>query len=183
MYDCLAQSETIATAVKHLMNGRLIGWFNGRLEWGHRSLGNRSILANPTSPYVLDNLNCFLKQGDPYCTYGLSVCEDDLDQLFSGPPLSRWMEFEYTPRDSRLFRAVLPMACRRLRVQTVGRESGPLYELHKAFARASGTGALINTSFNGFSEPIVCSPRDAIRVFFGTGLDVLVLNGRFVLTK
>ncbi len=65
-YECLSHSETIATVVRHLMNGRLIGWFNGRMEWGHRSLGNRSILANPTSPYVLDNLNCFLKQGEPY---------------------------------------------------------------------------------------------------------------------
>jgi carbamoyltransferase len=182
-YECLSQSETIAITVKHLMNGRLIGWFNGRMEWGHRSLGNRSILANPTSAYVLDNLNCFLKQGAPYRTYGLSVCEDDLDQLFSGPPISQWMEYEYTLRDPRWFRPVLPMACQRLRVQTIKRGTDPLYELHKAFARAGGTGALINTSFNGFSEPIVCSPRDAIRVFFGTGLDVLVLNNRFVLTK
>ncbi len=93
------------------------------------------------------------------------------------------MEYEYTVRDTRVFRAVLPMACERLRVQTIDSRCEPLYQLHKTFARAGGTGALINTSFNGFSEPIVCSPRDAIRVFFGTGLDVLVLNGRFVLTK
>ena len=152
------------------------------MEWGHRALGNRSILASPLSPYVLDNLNLFLKQRERYRAYGLSVREEDASQYFDGPRRSSWMEYEYGLKDRDRFRHVLPAGASTLRVQTVDRSAAFFQELHEAFANATGTGVLVNTSFNGFSEPIVCSPRDAIRVFYGTGLDVLVL-GRFVVRK
>jgi carbamoyltransferase len=182
-YECLSEREVVDRVVDALMGGRLVGWFNGRMEWAHRALGGRSILANPFSPYTLENLNAYLKQRDRYRAYGLSVCEEDLSRYFVGPDRSRWMEYEYALRDRELFRHIVPATAKRVRVQSVPIESRVFHELHRAFAAKTGTGVLVNTSFNGFSEPIVCSPRDAIRVFFGTGLDLLVLGGRFLVTK
>jgi carbamoyltransferase len=181
-YECLSQGEVVTRSVQDLLAGRLVGWFQGRMEWGHRALGNRSILASPLSPHVLNNLNVFLKQRERHRAYGLSVCEEEMDRHFLGPGRSAWMEYEYRMTDPERFRHVLPPGASTLRVQTVDPTAVRFTELHHAFAAASGTGVLVNTSFNGFSEPIVCSPRDAIRVFYGTGLDVLVL-GRFVIRK
>jgi carbamoyltransferase len=181
-YDCVPHGELLDLCVEALLAGRLIGWFQGRMEWGHRALGNRSILASPLSPYVLDNLNVFLKRRERYRAYSLSVPAGDAERYFEGPPHSEWMEFDYRVKDRDLFRHVIPPGAATLRVQTVNGLAPLFAELHRAFEAASGTSVLVNTSFNGFSEPIVCSPRDAIRVFYGTGLDLLVL-GRFVIRK
>jgi carbamoyltransferase len=181
-YEYLSDGDVIETCVAALKAGRLVGWFQGRMEWGHRALGNRSILASPLCPYVLDNLNVFLKQREKHRAYALSVCEEESDRYFTGPKRSAWMEYDYTLKDREPFRHVMPPGASTLRVQTLD-HSLPLFrELHRSFKAATGIGALVNTSFNGFSEPIVCSPRDAIRVFYGTGLDMLVI-GRFVIRK
>jgi len=181
-YECLSDGDVIDTAVRTLAAGRLVGWFQGRMEWGPRALGHRSILASPFSPYVLDNLNGYLKRRERYRAYSLSILEEERSRHFDGPARSSWMEFEYRPLDLDRFQHVLPFETRRLRVQTIDPEPSLFRELHRAFAASAGAGVLVNTSFNGFSEPIVCSPRDAIRVFYGTGLDLLVL-GRFVVRK
>jgi carbamoyltransferase len=110
------------------------------------------------------------------------VCEEEADRYFKGPKRSAWMEYEYEMTDPDRLRHAVPQGARSLRVQTVDPSLRLFRELHRAFADATGTGVLVNTSFNGFSEPIVSSPRDALRVFYGTGLDVLVL-GRFVIRK
>jgi carbamoyltransferase len=180
--ELLQYNDVIESCVKDLAAGRLIGWFQGRMEWGHRALGHRSILASPFSPYALDNLNVFLKQREWHRAYGLSVREEETQRYFIGPSRSRWMEYEYQLVDTEKFRHVLPHGTSTLRVQTIDPSAELFRDLHSSFAAATGAGVLINTSFNGFSEPIVCSPRDAIRVFFGTGLDVLVLD-RFVIRK
>ena len=91
------------------------------------------------------------------------------------------MEFEYTLREDRV-RRVVPKGATAIRVQTVDPELHLFWALHKRVEQATGLGVLVNTSFNGFQEPIVCTPRDAVRVFFGTGLDVLVMD-RFLLKK
>ena len=181
-YECLSDGEVIAACVEALTAGRLVGWFQGRMEWGHRALGNRSILASPLCPYVLDNLNVFLKQREKHRAYALSVCEEDTHCYFEGPKRSAWMEYDYTLKDPEPFRHVMPPGAVTLRVQTLDHSLPLLRDLHQSFKAATGIGALVNTSFNGFSEPIVCSPRDAIRVFYGTGLDLLVI-GRFVIRK
>jgi carbamoyltransferase len=157
------------------------------MEWGPRALGHRSILANPLSPYVLENLNLFLKHRPRHRAYGISVPVERAATWLDGPPVSRFMEYEYAVRDADLFRHVMPTGTRAVRAQTIAEPADDadlaLYrELHERFGQATGLPVLVNTSFNGFSEPMVCSPRDAIRVFFGTGLDLLVLD-RFVLTK
>jgi carbamoyltransferase len=181
-YEYLSEREVIETCIEALTAGRLVGWFQGRMEWGHRALGNRSILASPLCPYVLDNLNVFLKQREKHRAYALSVCEEDSDRYFTGPARSAWMEYDYSLKDPEPFRHVMPPGAATLRVQTLD-HSLPLFrDLHQSFKAATGIGALVNTSFNGFSEPIVCSPRDAIRVFYGTGLDMVVI-GQFVIRK
>jgi carbamoyltransferase len=91
------------------------------------------------------------------------------------------MEYEYGVRDDRL-RHVMPGGATSIRVQTVSPDLSLFWELHKRMEHATGSGVLVNTSFNGFQEPIACSPRDAVRVFYGTGLDMLVM-GRFILRK
>jgi carbamoyltransferase len=182
-YGYFSEKEVIDQVVSALTKGHLVGWFQGPMEWGHRALGNRSILASPHSPHVVENLNIFLKHRPMYTAYGVSVCEDDAAAEFCGPRRSTWMEYDFAVLDRERLRHVLPEGTRTLRVQTIADNSSPFWQLHKAFGLAThGTGALINTSFNGFSEPIVCSPRDAIRVFFGTGLDLLAI-GRFILRK
>jgi carbamoyltransferase len=185
--ECLSDGEVIDAAVRALTRGELVGWFQGRMEWGHRALGNRSILANPLSPYVLENLNSYLKHRQPYRAYGVSVPEHRSNDFFAGPAASRAMEYEYRPLDPERFRSVLPAGTATIRVQTIppGGDDGSTERfrlLHDRFGQATGVPVLVNTSFNGFSEPMVCTPRDAIRVFFGTGLDLLVLD-RFLIRK
>ncbi len=182
-YDLLGEGTAIATAIHHLQQGRLVGWFEGRMEWGPRALGARAILANPFSPYVLENLNRFLKRREAWRGYALSATAASVPAHFTGPDEAPFMECDYHPKDVARFRHVMPAEASHLRVQTVTADCPPRFRaLLDAFGDATGVPCLLNTSFNGFHEPIVCTPRDAVRVFFGSGLDVLMLD-RFVLTK
>jgi carbamoyltransferase len=182
-YEWASEADAITIAVDALQRGRLVGWFDGPMEWGPRALGARSILASPFAPYVLENLNRFLKHRDRWRGYALSGLEPAVHEYFEGPKASPFMECDYAPRDRERFRCVLPGEHAQVRIQTAGQEAPPRFRaLLKVFGDASGVPVLVNTSFNGFCEPIVCSPRDAVRVFFGTGVDLLVL-GEFVIRK
>ena len=181
-YEFCGDGQATERAVETLLRGGLVGWYRGRMEWGTRALGNRSIFANPLSPFVLENLNSFLKHRESYRAYGLAVRDEDLQTSFEGPSTSPYMECEYRLRDPDRLSSVFPEGLASLRVQTVGREPSAFGSLLEAFGVASGVPVLVNTSFNGLHEPIVCTPRDAVRVFYGTGLDLLVL-GNFVLRK
>jgi carbamoyltransferase len=182
-YDWTDEGAIIEQTVHHLQQGRLVGWFEGRMEWGPRALGARSILANPFSPYVLENLNRFLKRRESWRGYALSTLSDAARAHFSGPDEAPFMECDFRPLDVARFRSVMPSTAAHIRLHVVG-ENGPrrFQSVLKAFGEATGIPCLVNTSFNGFHEPIVCTPRDAVRVFFGSGLDVLMLD-RFMLTK
>jgi carbamoyltransferase len=182
-YQWTSETETISIAVEELKKGHLLAWFDGPMEWGPRALGARSIVASPLAPYVLDNLNRFLKQRETWRGYALSGLATAVHDFFDGPSISSFMECDYLPRDRALFRNILPSPDAAVRVHTVGDEAMPRFrELIRQFEAATGVPFVVNTSFNGFQEPIVCSPRDAIRVFYGTGIDVLVL-GQFVIRK
>jgi carbamoyltransferase len=181
-YEFLDDSQIVRRSVEAPIRGELVGWFRGRLEWGTRALGNRSIFANPLAPYVLENVNRFLKHRDPHRAFGVMARRTDAETYFEGPPSSSYMEYEYAVRDPELFEQILPTGIRHLRVQTVDGGQTLAPDLLRSFGEATGTPVLVNTSFNGFHEPIVCSPRDAVRVFYGTGLDLLVI-GNFVLRK
>jgi carbamoyltransferase len=182
-YQWLSEPDMLAMTVRALQAGQLVGWFEGSMECGPRALGARSILASPFSPYVLENLNRFLKHRDPWRGYALSGLASAVRDHFDGPSASPFMECDYIPTDRERLRHVLPGPHAGVRVQTVA-EAGPpgFRALLSAFGDATGFPLLVSTSFNGFLEPIVCSPRDAIRVFFGTGLDLLVF-GQLILAK
>ncbi|HXG87623.1 MAG TPA: carbamoyltransferase C-terminal domain-containing protein [Vicinamibacterales bacterium] len=189
-YDFIQGDRLIEQVIHALSRGRLVGWHHGRLEWGPRALGHRSVLANPFAPHALDNLNGFLKRRPAYRSYGVSVPLSRLHELFEGirdqgsgigdqgsaPTASPFMQYEYTPRDLDKFRTILPEGVTTLRVQTVDQSEPRFLRLLDLWGQHSGMPVLVNTSFNGFHEPLVCSPRDAIRVFYGTGLDVLALE-------
>ena len=146
-------------------------------------LGARSILASPFSPYVLDNLNGYLKLREPWHGYAVSALEEVVGEHFAGPARAPFMECDYRVRDGQRFARVLPEPQAAIRVHTVGRQAPRRFvRLLQAFGEVTGFPGLVNTSFNGFHEPIVCSPRDAVRVFYGSGVDLLVLD-QFVLTK
>ena len=182
VYTLLDDERLAQTTVESLARGALVGWFDGRMEWGPRALGHRSVLAGATASHVLDNLNGFLKQRPWYRAYGVSLPASRVHDLFEGPPASPYMQFEYLPRDPERFRQLMPPGASRLRVHTVGERASTLGRLLERWEARSGSPVLVNTSFNGFHEPLVCSPRDAVRVFYGTGLDVLAVGG-FVMRK
>ena len=153
------------------------------MEWGPRALGGRSILASPTAPFVLENLNRFLKRREPWRGYALSGLEAAVAEHFDGPARAPFMECDYRPKPGHPFAHVLPSPAADIRVQTVGAEAPWRFRrLLEAMGEATGLPFLVNTSFNGFHEPIVCSPRDAVRVFYGTGVDLMVID-QFVLRK
>lgn len=184
-FDLLHDDRLFELVLHQLLRGRLVGWFHGRLEWGPRALGHRSVLADPFAPHVLENLNGFLKRRPAFRAYGVSVPAARLGELFEvrGTAVeSPFMQFEYRPRDLDKFRTILPPGVQTLRVHTVDDREPRLLRLLELWGGQSGTPVLVNTSFNGFHEPLVCSPRDAIRVFYGTGLDLLALEN-FVLRK
>jgi carbamoyltransferase len=182
-YQWMSEADTIAVAVRSLKHGRLVGWFDGPMEWGTRALGARSILANPFAPHVLDNLNRFLKQRASWRGYALSGLDAAIQEHFHGPQSSPFMECDFAPHDPGRFREILPAATAGVRVQTVGTDAPPRFRaLLRAWGEATGIPIVVNTSFNGFSEPIVCSPRDAVRVFYGTGVDLLIAD-QFVVSK
>jgi carbamoyltransferase len=182
-YDWKGDDAVVDLAVSALRKGMLVAWFEGGMEWGPRALGARSILASPFSPYVLENLNGFLKRRQSWRGYGLSVADEAIGEHFDGPASAPFMESDYRPRDPKTFRHVLPAAGSTVRVHGADRRSPPRFrKLIEAFGAVTGVPCVVNTSFNGFHEPIVCSPRDAVRVFYGSGVDMLVLE-QFVLVK
>jgi len=189
-FDLQREGAVIETVLRALQRGRLVGWFHGRLEWGPRALGHRTVLADPFNAHVLENLNGYLKKRPWYRSYGVSVPAARLNELFEVPPgcgnrpvsASPFMQFEYRPRDRERFRTILPPGVQTLRVHTVDASEPRYLRLLEAWGAQAGMPVLVNTSFNGFHEPLVCSPRDAIRVFYGTGLDLMALED-FVLRK
>lgn len=181
-YDYVDDGRLTAIVAEAIARGLLVAWFQGRMECGPRALGHRSILANPLSPHVLANLNTYLKQGDDYRTYGVMLRESDAGPYLKTSRRSQFMEFEAELQDPTRFRPLLPYSASHVRYQTVRADQGRLNRLLEAVGERTGCPVVINTSLNGFHEPIACTPRDAIRIFYGTGLDMLVI-GNFVLRK
>ncbi|ASA77393.1 carbamoyltransferase [Thermococcus sp. 5-4] len=164
-----------------LAEGRLVGFFQGSMEFGPRALGNRSILANPMDEAVKERLNVALKR-DVFQPFAPSLrwerAEEYLEDLNGRP--NEFMTMSYTASES--FRELAPAVVHvdgTTRPQAVRREINPIYyEVIKAFERKTDMGAVLNTSFNMHGEPIVCSPEDALRTFRRAKLDLLIL-GKF----
>lgn len=171
--------EQIAEAAAELLAGqRIIGWFQGRMEYGPRALGHRSILAGPTRAEMRDLVNERIKHREQFRPFAGAVPFEDAERYFDlGGRESAYMQFVLPVHEAA--QGQIPAVVHRgtCRVQTVSRESDRLFhELLHAFGRRTGVPVLLNTSFNDRDEPIVCSPQDAIRTFLNTDLDALVLG-------
>lgn len=166
-----------------LAQDKVIGWFQGRMEFGPRALGSRSILASPVHAYMQDRLN-EIKDREDFRPVAPVVTEEDANEWFRDAGVSPFMLFAHDvlPDKANQIPAVRHIDGT-ARIQTVNREQNSLYyDLLKAFERRTGVPVLVNTSFNTRGEPIVCTPRDAIECFWTSPLDALVI-GPFVLEK
>ena len=170
------------TAAQLIASGRIIGWFQGRLEFGERALGNRSILADPRDVAMKDKVNQTVKYREPFRPFAPSILLERLHDYFVDATATPFMEkvFPIRPEKRHLIPAVTHVDGTG-RLQTVGREQNPLYwELINAFFKLTDIPVVLNTSFNLNGEAIVCSPQDALRTFFSSGLDALILGNRLV---
>lgn len=171
--------EDVETEVATLLaNGQVIGWFQGRMEWGPRALGNRSILADPRRAEIRDAINRKVKFREPYRPFAPSVLEEDVEDYFHFRGSSPFMTFVCRVREDR--QAEIPAVTHvdgTARIQTVSRAHNPRYwRLLTEFKKLTGVPVLLNTSFNVKGEPIVCTPDDAVRCFLRTKLDYLILG-------
>ena len=157
---------------------RIVGWFQGRMEYGPRALGQRSILANPCNPRMKDILNARIKHREPFRPYGVSVLRSGAGAFFAPDRDSPFMlqVAQVLPGQADRIPAAIH-ANGTSRLQTVTLEQNGIYaEMIQAFEAISGVPMVINTSFNDNDEPIVCSPADAVRCYQNTELDALVLG-------
>ena len=201
-FEMLSEDAARARTADALVAGEAVGWFQGRMEFGPRALGNRSILGDPRSPTMQKLLNLKIKFRESFRPFAPAVLREDAAQWFDldreSPYMllvadvkrERWRSTR--PEDDLLFgihklnivRSDIPAVTHvdySARVQTVDQDTNPRFHaLLRAFKQRTGCGVLVNTSFNVRGEPIVCSPEDAFRCFMGTDIDVLVCGNAFL---
>jgi carbamoyltransferase len=159
-----------------LADGKVIGWFHGRMEFGPRSLGARSILADPRSPYMRDRINAMVKKREGFRPFAPAVLEGYEQEYFDLDHPSPFM-LETCQVIATIDLPAITHVDGSARVQTVSSETNPRFAaLLRAFGDITGCPMLLNTSFNVKGEPIVCSPEDAIKCFITTNIDCLVLE-------
>jgi carbamoyltransferase len=180
----MTTGELLDRAVRELNNEKIIAWMQGRMEFGPRALGNRSILASPLNPYSTENLNIYIKHREPFRKFAASVPEEMAGEYFEAGPNARYLATVGCVRAPyrKTFEAAV-LGGSSVRVHTVRKEDNPLYhQLLLAAGKATGLPVLYNTSFNLFGDPLVCTPRDAVRSFYSSGVDALFV-GNFVIEK
>ena len=203
-YKKFTYDELINTTSEYLSNGKAIGWFQGRMEFGPRALGGRSILGDPRSDKMQKNLNLKVKYRESFRPFAPSVLRNDLSDWFDMNVDSPYMllvsninnkkKIEMTDLQKKLFgieklnikRSEIPAVTHvdySARVQTVNKKTNKrYYDLISKFKDKTGCPVIVNTSFNVRGEPIVCTPTDAFNCFMGTELDYLVI-GDYILDK
>ena len=203
VFNCLSKDEIIQRTAMALTENKAIGWFQGRMEFGPRALGNRSILCDPRSEATQRTLNLKIKYRESFRPFAPAVLRTDV---------SHWFEMDCDSPYMLMVANVAKSICRKLtdeeqhlsgierlgvrrskipavthvdysaRIQTVHKETNPkFYSLINEFKRLTGCPILVNTSFNVRGEPIVCTPTDAFRCFMGTDLDILVIGSAFLI--
>ena len=177
--------EPEKVAAKAIHAGRIIGWYQGRTEFGPRALGNRSIVCDPGREDMKDVLNARVKFREPFRPFAPSVAEEACSTYFDDDGVaSPFMLLVYDTRPEHV--ATLPSITHvdgGARVQTVSAEQNPRYhKLITEFGKLSGVSCVLNTSFNIRGEPIVCTPEDALKCFFTTDMDLLFV-GKWVVWK
>ncbi len=203
-YEKQDEENLIISIANELKNKKTIGWFQGRMEFGPRALGSRSIIADPRSDKMQKNLNLKVKFRESFRPFAPSVLRNDVNDWFDLNCDSPYMllvadvkksiQIPMSEKDSRLFgieklnikRSSIPAVTHvdySARIQTVHEDTNPRYfKLLKKFKEITGCPVLVNTSFNLRGEPIVCTVEDAFRCFMGTNLDILVCEN-FILQK
>lgn len=199
------QNELLDKVAADLTNGKVIGWFQGRMEFGPRALGNRSILADAANPEMQMKINLKIKFREGFRPFAPAVPIEDVSEYFNLEIASPYMllvdevnpkkrlsipnNYNELPLFERLYtpRSIIQSITHidfSARVQTVHPETNLLfYDLLKAFKRNRGSGVLINTSFNVRGEPVVCDPNDAYRCFMQTDMDVLVMGSHYFIKE
>jgi carbamoyltransferase len=176
--------ESLAQAAAQLIaQGSVVGWFQGRMEWGPRALGGRSILADPRREEMKDVLNARIKQREKFRPFAPSMLESAVDDYLEGAQPDPFMVTVYPVRPDK--RAEIPAVTHvdgTARLQSVTAVDAPHYAgVINAFAAETGVPLVLNTSFNE-NEPIVCSPGDAIDCFMRTRMDALAI-GNYLVTR
>jgi carbamoyltransferase len=179
----MERDALITSVASEIKNGNIVGWFQGRMEWGPRALGNRSILAHPGLPNMKDVLNARIKRREWFRPFAPSVLVEQQHEYFEHDHPSPFMLHVYKIRpEKRAELCAVNHVDDTGRLQTVSREENPIYyDLINAFGRITGTPVLLNTSFNE-NEPIVCTPEEAIDCFKRTKMDALAI-GPFLALK
>ncbi len=177
--------EDIAEVGAKLLNeGSIVGWFQGKTEIGPRSLGNRSILANPTLAHMKDKINAEVKHREAYRPFAPSAIEERSSEFFDLKVKAPFMlKVCNVLEDKKKLLPAITHVDGSARLQTVSKKTNPLY--HKLISRLgelTGVPVVLNTSFNVMGEPVVETPVDAVRCFFSTGIDVLIM-GNYVIEK
>jgi carbamoyltransferase len=197
-----SNEEIIKKTSQALADGLIIGWFQGRMEFGPRALGARSIIGDPRSDIMQKNLNLKVKYRESFRPFAPSVLREDVNDWFNLDEDSPYMLLvdyvkenirrEMTPEEDALFgidkinirRSEIPAVTHidySCRIQTVHKDTNPMYHaLIKKFKEITNCPVVVNTSFNIRGEPIVCTPKDAFRCFMGTELDILVIGKSFL---
>jgi carbamoyltransferase len=183
------EEKLIEYVVDRLQEGKVIGWSQGRFEWGPRALGNRSILADPRRADMKDIVNTKIKFREPFRPFAPSVLAENTDHFFVLPQAERhypalFMLYVVDVKETK--REIIPAITHvdgTGRLQTVRKDLSPkYYRLIEAFGEATGVPMVLNTSFNLKGEPIVNTPREAFNTFAQSGMDVLAL-GHYIVEK
>ena len=183
VFEELDREALLAATAQAIANQDVVGWFQGRMEFGPRALGARSILADPRNPENQDTVNLKIKFRESFRPFAPAVLAERATEHFDLNQASPYMLLVAQAKNGREQLPATTHVDGSARIQTVDRETNPLfYDLIRAFDRLTGTPVLINTSFNVRGEPIVCTPEDGLRCFLTTGMDVLVMD-RFILRK
>ncbi|GAX62908.1 carbamoyl transferase [Candidatus Scalindua japonica] len=183
-YEYLENPES--EAAKSIADNKVIGWFQGRMEHGQRALGNRSLLADPRDPKMKDKINGLIKHREWYRPFAPSVMEEYQGDYFEIDHHSPFMQMVYPVRKDK--HDVIPAVVHNDgtgRLQTVTKVANKRYwKLIDEFRKITGVAVVLDTSFNDNDEPIVCSPKEAVRTFYGTGIHELYMgNYRIVKSK
>ena len=179
-YETLSEEALLAATAEALAEGQVVGWFQGRMEFGPRALGARSILADARDPVMRETLNAKVKLREAFRPFAPSVPRADVEEWFGIARDSPYMSFTAAVREGADIPAVTHVDGS-ARLQTVHADTNPRFHaLHEAFRARTGCPVLVNTSFNVRGEPIVCTPEDAFRCFMGTDIDRLAIGDCFL---
>ena len=184
-YDCkvleLNENEIVELCSKKISEGNVVGWFQARMEWGPRALGNRSILADPRQKNMKDILNLKTKKRESFRPFAPSILEEEVEGWFEQHHQSYFMQNVYKFKEEKIkyVPAVVHLDFTG-RLQTVSKKLNPLYyDLIKNFQKITQVPIILNTSFNE-NEPIVCNPLEAIECFKRTKIDILVIDNFYI---